>query len=136
MKKFFFTKIRSQIYTQKRQEYLKTLFIFKNYISKNLTYFRTIALLSKIKKSKKYYENVISEIRKMIEEKTELISKMEIDTRELHLRYENNISITTNISEENEQLRKKIINLENKIESDNKRFKELWSQNVSDIRSI
>jgi len=107
----------------------------KNFISKNFHKFINISLLRKLNNDKRIYQRIICDIKKIIEEKTEIINKAEKDKHEISFNSKNILIDNKSLVDENEILRKKILNLELKINEDNIRFKELWNQNMKDILS-
>jgi hypothetical protein len=131
----FFTIIKNKIKTKSKFKFTLNLFQNKNYKMKNLHKLRIICSFLRMKKNKIYYENVISSVKKILDEKSEMINKIELDNSELALHYENILGKNKNYIEENDSLRKKITNLEVYLEQNSRKFKELWNQNVSDIKS-
>ena len=72
----------------------------------------------------------------MIFEKSELIEKLDLDKNEITSKYTNLLNSFDNITKENDNLKNYISNLESKIQTDHKKFKELYSQNINDIKCL
>lgn len=92
-------------------------------------------LLKKLFSKKSLFENKLINIKKIIEEKSDLILKLEHEHRELRRHYENSRKETKSTLIENEELKEKIKDLEERLHHDDVNFKELFNKNLNDIKS-
>jgi len=136
MKKSFLTNMKNLINTRNRKKFLINLLVEKNIFIKNLNKIRKFVIISKLIKSNKDFSNNLNELKTILEEKSEIIKNSQLDNSELHSRLEKLSTFNSTISEENVALKEKIQEAETKIEKDNSRFKELFKQNVNDIKRI
>jgi hypothetical protein len=74
-------------------------------------------------------------MKMMIDEKNEKIREIENENTELSIRLKSALETLKQDKIENEDQRKTILALENKIKENTAKFNELWSQNVKDIKS-
>lgn len=93
-------------------------------------------LLKKIFSRKSQFENKLINIKKIIEEKSDLILKIEHENSELRKHYENSRKETKATLLENEVLKEKIQELDERLNYDDVNFKDLFNKNISDIQSI
>ncbi len=136
MKKSFLMNMKKLINTRKRKKILLDLLVEKNIIVKNFNKIRKFVIISKLWKSNKNLSNKLNELKIIIDEKSEIIKNSQLDKFELNSRLEKFATINNSLSEENVALKEKIEETETKIEKDNLRFKELFKQNVNDIKRI
>jgi hypothetical protein len=135
-KSSFFKKTSCSLKNKKRNHLLINLFKKNKYILHNFHKFRLVCLYRKMKKEKYHYENIIQEVKHIIKEKSEIIKTLELGNSNQNNELKKLQSESDNLNQDNEMLRKKIAVLESKIESDNLKFRELWNQNVKDIKKL
>lgn len=78
---------------------------------------------------------MLCDLKIIIKEKSQMIHKIEIEKSELNSQLDKLINRNNSLNEENLTLNKKVEESEIKIEKDNIKFKELFKQNVNDIKS-
>jgi len=134
--KSFFSIIKRKL--KLKQFYNRQSFGFKMQFlyRKNLEKLIRRILLFRIFSKKSHFENKIIHIKKIIDEKSELILKIEHENNELRKHYENSRKETKLTLLENEALKEKIKDLEEKLHYDDVNFKELFNKNINDIKSI
>jgi len=74
-------------------------------------------------------------MKQIIEEKDDKIRIIENENTELSIRLSNALETSRQEQIENEEHRKTILTLENKIKENTNKFNDLWAQNVKDIKS-
>ena len=74
-------------------------------------------------------------MKTIMNEKNERITEIENENTELSIRLNNALETMKQDQSENEEQRKTILALENKISENTKKFNELWTQNIKDIKS-
>jgi len=74
-------------------------------------------------------------MKTMINEKNDKLTEIENENTELSIRLNNALETIKQDQIENEEQRKTILALENKINENTKKFNELWTQNIKDIKS-
>jgi len=104
--------------------------------NKNTNKLITRILLKKIFSRKSQFEKKLINIKKIIEEKSDLILRLQHEHTELRRHYENSRRETKATLMENESLKEKLIELEEKLQYDDFNFKELFNKNHNDIKSI
>jgi hypothetical protein len=92
------------------------------------------SLYRRFNKTRNKYESIIKNIKNIIEEKNYIIGKIEEDNKELISHYEKFSANTKVVNIENDGLKKRVIILENKIQLDQERFKDLFETNLTDIK--
>ncbi len=75
-------------------------------------------------------------IKKIIEEKSDLLLKIEHENNELRKYYDGSRKETKATLLENEALREKIKELEQRLQNDDYNYKDLFNKNIHDIKSI
>jgi hypothetical protein len=75
-------------------------------------------------------------MKTMINEKNDKLTEIENENTELSIRLNNALETIKQDKFENEEQRKTILALENKISENTKKFNDLWTQNIKDIKSI
>jgi hypothetical protein len=131
----FFKKSFSSLQRYKRSQSLLNLFKSK-YAIPHFYKLRQVCLYRKIKKQNHQNAATLNHLNSFIKEKNELISKLESDNSNQLSSHRKLQAESENLTQDNYQLRKKIAVLESKIESDNLKFRELWNQNVKDIKNL
>jgi len=134
-KKFFrIVKYKSKI----KHFYSKLMYKFQNQFiySKNSQKLIRRVLLKKIFSRKSQFENKIMNIKKIIEEKSDLLLKIEHENNELRKYYDGSRKETKATLLENEALREKIKELEQRLQNDDYNYKDLFNKNIHDIKSI
>ncbi len=92
-------------------------------------------LLIKVFSKKSQFENKLLDIKKIIEEKSDLVLKIEHENNELRKHYEYSRREIKSTLIENETLREKLKDLEDKLKYDDVNFKDLFNKNLNDIKS-
>ncbi len=120
----------------------------KNKLINKIIYFRKLiftrnifklihrAIFASFLKKKLTSERIINDIKNILIEKTDIIERMESDNIKLKKHYHDLLSNTKSVSKENETLKNTITTLETKIETDNVKFKELYTHNINDINIL
>jgi hypothetical protein len=75
-------------------------------------------------------------MKTMINEKNDKLTEIENENTELSIRLNNALETIKQDKFENEEQRKTILALEYKISENTKKFNDLWTQNIKDIKSI
>lgn len=92
-------------------------------------------LLIKLFSKKVQFEYQLVDIKQVIEEKSDIILKISQENKELRSHYEISRKETKAALIENDDLKDRVKELEDKLEEDNIKFKELFNKNLSDIKS-
>jgi hypothetical protein len=133
-KKFFFKKTK-KIVIQKKKDFAKRYLFMRTTLVK---YFLTIThscLYMRLDKTRSKYENIIQNIRHILEEKNDLVDKIQNDNQELKIYYDKMKTNAKSAYEENDSLKKRIIILESKMQLNTEKFRELFETNLNDIKS-
>jgi hypothetical protein len=93
-----------------------------------------MCLYHRLNRTRDKYDVIIQNIRSILEEKNYIIDNIEHDNRELKIYYDKMSVNTKVLNGENDTLKKRVVVLENKIQLDQEKFKELFEINLNDIK--
>jgi hypothetical protein len=131
----FFKKISFEVKTKKRLRLMTSLLKNKNSLVKIFHNFKSICMIRRLHFYNKEYKKLYSVKNEMFQEKSLILNKIESENNDLKEHYQTEVVRSKNLYEENEFLRRKIAQLEIKLDQDNKKFQDLWTKNVEDIKS-
>lgn len=132
----FINKIKLKIKKKKRDAVLVNLFKKNKLILLNWHHFRITCIKKRIFTEKEMYEKIIKEIRTLINKKNDDIKNIESEFKIKNDKLNKAYNDTIELNEDNEVLKRKVISLEKKIENDKNNFKELWNNNLNDIKKL
>ena len=134
--KQFLVKIKHQISNFKNKKERINKLIHSHYLSKSFKILLIKAYKKKEKKIRDYYENTISYIKKILNEKSIAINKLQYDNNDLIKNYQNLLSQIQMLSNENEQLKRRINEINTNYISEKKAYNDALRRNKYDIQKM
>ena len=111
-------------------------FITKHYKRK---YIHTMLNIKRYKKEnslRAYYENTIMQIKRILNEKTGIINKLEYDNNDLCYNYEQVIAKLQALTNENEILKQNLCEIKYNYSNEKKQYDEMLKQKIKDVHSL
>ena len=134
--KQFFMKIKNKIINYRNKKRKINKLIHGHYLSKSLKLLLIKSYRYKERKLREYYENTISYIKKILNEKSIAINKLQYDNNDLIENYENLIKQIEYLKIENNNLKKRISEISSNYYNDKKAYSDVIRKNQFEYQKM